>query len=287
MLGELRDDTPSVSLQKKIAAVFSQGHLAVLLLYLGWPDKAETVKQRILTRPRTFTHPLSLADNLYQAAFIEVFHNRVGEVKALSQTILEYACEQGLKWYIPIGQMLHGWATVKEGSVKDGLAELHQGLSTYRATETELSLTFFLAQSADALAAAGLYDQALESVTEGLALAEGTGERYYESELHRLKGELLLKTHGGDSSSLSAQAEAAFQTAVQLSRQQTAKSLELRAAMSLARLWQRQGKTAEALQLLSEIYDWFTEGFDSTDLNETRVLLGELQPLVSTGSLPH
>src|SRR5215471_4000551 len=276
-MGELMHDAPSVSLQKKIAAVFSQGHLAVVLLYMGWPDKAEAVKQSILARKSKVTHPLSQADNLYLAAFVEVFHNRVVEVKALSETILHYAHEQGLKWYVAVGQMLRGWATVKQGAVEEGLAEFSQGLSAYKGSETELSLTFFLALFADALTTAGLCDRAVDSLNEALALAERTGERYYESELHRLKGELILKTNDGEFSSLSAQAEAAFQSAIQVSRRQTAKSLELRAALSLARLWQRQGEPVQAREMLVETYGRFTEGFDTADLGDARALLDVLE----------
>jgi len=196
---------------------------------------------------------------------------------------LQYAHEQGLKWYIAVGQMLRGWATVKDGPVAQGLAEFSQGLSAYKATETELSLTFFLALFADALTTAGLCDQAMDSLNEALALAERTGERYYESELHRLKGELILKTNDSDFSSLSAQAEAAFQSALQVSRQQTAKSLELRAALSLARLWQRQGEPARAGKILAETYGWFTEGFDTADLRDAKALLDGLESTVRSG----
>jgi len=259
------------------------GHLAIVLLYMGWPDKAEAVKQSILARKSKVTHPLSHADNLYQAAFVEVFHKRVVEVGALSETILQYAHEQGLKWYIAVGQMLRGWATVKDGPVAQGLAEFSQGLSAYKATEIELSLTFFLALFADALTTAGLCDQAMDSLNEALALAERTGERYYESELHRLKGELILKTNDSDISSLSAQAEAAFRSAIQVSRQQTAKSLELRAALSLARMWQRQGEPARSRQMLAETYGWFTEGFDTADLRDAKALLDGLESTVRSG----
>ena len=130
------------------------------------------------------------------------------------------------------------------------------------------------------MAGAGLFEQAADSLTEALALAERTGERYYESELHRLKGELILKTHDGNSSSLSAHAEAAFQSAIQISRRQTAKSLELRATVSLARLWERQGKSAQARRMLVEIYGQFTEGFDTPDLRNAKALLDELESRV-------
>ena len=280
-MGELLRDAPNVSLQKKIAAVFSQGHLAVVLLYMGWPEKAEALKQSMLVRQSVVTHPLSHADNLYLAATVEVFHNRIAEVKRLSEVILQYAQEQGLKWYIAVGQMLRGWATVKEDSVEDGLAQLRQGLSAYRATETELSLTFFLALSADALTAAGVFKEAADSLTEALALAERTGERYYESELHRLEGELVLRRHDDDFLSLAGQAEAAFQSAIQVSSRQKAKSLELRATVSLARLWKQQGKSAQAKQVLAETYGWFSEGFEAPDLGDAKALLDELESLAA------
>jgi len=269
-----------VSLQKKIAAVFSQGHLALLLLYLGWPDQAQAMKRITLTRQEEFAHPLSYADNLYHAAFIEVFHNRLEEVRELSETLLKYAAEQGLKWYSAIGLILRGWVAVNEGQTEEGLDQMRSGLDKYRATETKLSLTFYLALLADALSATGRREEGLAVLTEALSLAEQTNERYYEAELHRLKGELLLKAGPGELLVLpgphAAQAETSYHRAIQISRLQGTRSFELRTVASLARLWRRQGKQAGARQALAEVYGRFTEGFDTPDLQEARALLDEL-----------
>jgi predicted ATPase len=125
---------------------------------------------------------------------------------------------------------------------------------------------------AEACGQADQQDDGLRLLAEALAVADNTAERWYEAELYRLKGELLLQC----SVAQPAEAEACFQQALAVARRQQAKSLELRAAMSLARLWQQQGKDAEARELLGSIYGWFTEGFDTADLQEAKALLAEL-----------
>ncbi|HXV81355.1 MAG TPA: hypothetical protein VEG60_15870, partial [Candidatus Binatia bacterium] len=125
---------------------------------------------------------------------------------------------------------------------------------------------------AEAYGKAGRAEEGLSVVARALTRARKTGGRYYEAELHRIKGELLLWQAVPDEE----QAEGCFKKAVEVARSQSAKSLELCAAMSLSRLWQRQGKKDEARRLLAEIYGWFTEGFDTADLNEAKALLGEL-----------
>ncbi|MBI3327044.1 MAG: zinc ribbon domain-containing protein [Nitrospinae bacterium] len=119
-------------------------------------------------------------------------------------------------------------------------------------------------------------EEGLNVLAEALATAHQSGERYYKAELYRLKGELLLRMREGERERGGETAEECFQQALNITRRQQAKSLELRAAMSLSRLWQRQGKRAEARQLLAEIYSWFTEGFDTADLQEAKALLEEL-----------
>ena len=176
------------------------------------------------------------------------------------------------------------------------MALLHQGLTAWRATGTELARPHYLALLAEAYGIVGQPEEGLTAVTEALALVHKTGERRYEAELYRLKGELTLQKAGtrgwgpGASSSspqalslkpqvpsgVAQEAEECFLKAVDIARRQSAKSWELRAVMSLSRLWQRQGKRDEARQMLAEIYNWFTEGFDIKDLQEARALLEEL-----------
>jgi predicted ATPase len=159
--------------------------------------------------------------------------------------------------------------------VEDGIAQIHQGLVTFRATEAEAQQPSWLALLAEAYGWARRAAQGLDAVDEALAIMGKTGERYYEAELYRLQGELLVQE--GEERKALAVAEASFLQTLAVARDQQAKSLELRAAMSLARLWQQQGKRAAAYALLAPIYGWFTEGFATADLQEARTLLAELQ----------
>jgi predicted ATPase len=145
-------------------------------------------------------------------------------------------------------------------------------MAAWRATGAEIAWTFLLIKLAEAYGKAGQAGEGLTALAEALALVNKTGERYFEAELHRLKGELLLQQDAGSGD----EAETCFRQALDVVRCQQAKSLELRAVMSLSRLWQRQGKRNEARQLLAEIYGWFTEGFDTADLQEAKAVLEEL-----------
>jgi predicted ATPase len=156
--------------------------------------------------------------------------------------------------------------------------QMRQGLTAYRTAGAEEMQSYFLALLAEGYGKAGQVENALSALAEALAHVDKTGERFYETELYRLKGELTLqfqvsspRSHGAE-----AEAETCFRKAIKIARKQQAKSLELRAAMSLSQLWQQQGKQAEARQMLAEVYGWFTEGFDTKDLQEAKALLKEL-----------
>src|SRR5262249_6583738 len=150
------------------------------------------------------------------------------------------------------------------GQVKEGIEQIHQGLSAYRATGAELGRPQYLALLAEAHGTIGQPEAGLMALTEALTHADTTGECWYEPELYRLKGALLLR----QSSDNQAEAEYCFQHALAIARDQQAKSFELRTATSLARLWQQQGKPQEAHDFLGPVYHWFTEGFDTADLQE-------------------
>ena len=149
---------------------------------------------------------------------------------------------------------------------------IHQGLADYRAVGAELHRPYFLSLLAGAYEKVGQPEEGLTVLVEALTTVDNTGERHWESELHRQKGELLLKQQGQKV----VEAEECFRKALDTARRQQAKSLELRAAMSLTRLWQQQGNQEKARQMLADIYGWFTEGFDTADLKEAKVLLEEL-----------
>jgi predicted ATPase len=160
-----------------------------------------------------------------------------------------------------------------QGKTEEGIAQIRQIMANKpTAGITNANWPIFYASLVDAYGAAGQIEEGLDMVVEALALVEKTGFRFYEAELRRLQGELLLKQTAPDSR----QAETCLHCAFDLARSQQAKSLELRAAMSLSRLWHQQGKKQDACRLLKKIYGWFTEGFDTPDLQESKTLLEEL-----------
>jgi predicted ATPase len=174
---------------------------------------------------------------------------------------------------LAVGPIMRGWALAMQGQGAEGLTQLCQGLDAYQATGAAFQRPHFLSMLAEVHKSLGQPEAGLTALSEALTLVEKTGERYYEAELHRLKGELLLQHAAPEGP----HAEACFQQALAIARHQQAKSLELRAAMSLSRLWQQQGKRDEARALLAPIYGWFTEGFDTADLQEAKALLEELR----------
>jgi predicted ATPase len=165
-----------------------------------------------------------------------------------------------------------GLLLAQQGQLQAGIAHMQQGWAAYRATGANVRQPMYLAPLAEAYGQAGQVDEGLQVLAEALVYVEQAGERWWEAELHRLKGELLLI----QSSDNRAEAASCFQQALTLARHQQAKSWELRAATSLARLWRQQGKHADAYELLAPVYGWFTEGFDTADLQDARALLAEL-----------
>jgi predicted ATPase len=168
---------------------------------------------------------------------------------------------------------LRGWALAASGHGEEGIRQIQQGLAAYEATGAARDRPYYLALLAEASAQSGQTAKGLEALAEALARLGKSEVQWWEAELHRLRGELLLQHAVAQPE----EAEACFQQALAVARRQQAKSLELRAAMSLSRLWQRQGESHAARELLAPIYGWFTEGFDTADLQEARVLLDELE----------
>ncbi len=186
--------------------------------------------------------------------------------------------EQGFSLLLARGRVYWGWGLAVRGRVEEGLTQIRQGLSANRGTGAELFRPPYLSLLAEAHRKAGQVEEGLSAVAEALIAVHRTGERWYEAELYRLKGELTLQQSKVESprSKVEEEAEAHFHQAIEVAQQQQAKSWELRAATSLARLWQGQGKTTEAHDLLAPVYNWFTEGFDTADLKDAKVLLEEL-----------
>ena len=205
-----------------------------------------------------------------------------------AEAAIALSTEQGFPTWLANSTVLRGWALAAQGQGEEGIAQLRQGLAAHQATGEEIVRSHFLALLAEAYGKVGQPGEGLAVLTEALAMADRTEERFYEAELYRLKGQLTLQKFQVSGSKFQvadprpltpdpqAEAEECFLKAVDIARRQSAKSLELRAVMSLSRLWQQQGKQKDAHQMLAGIYDWFTEGFDTKDLQEAKVLLAEL-----------
>jgi predicted ATPase len=191
------------------------------------------------------------------------------------EVAISMATEHGFALVLGVGPIMRGWALVTEGRAEEGIRQISQGLERYRATGAGFQLPHLLTPLIEAYKKIEQPQEGLAVLAEAQALVETTGERYYEAELQRLKGELLLVQSPDDP----AKSETCFHNALEIARRQHAKSLELRTAMSLARLWQRQGKEGDARQLLNDVFVWFTEGFDTADLRDARTLLNELSAM--------
>jgi predicted ATPase len=176
--------------------------------------------------------------------------------------------------YFAHGLVLRGWTRAEQGQAEEGRAQIASGLEAWRTTGAAVQRPYYLALLAEAYGHSQQAEEALEVVAEALALVAKTGEGWWEAELYRLRGEFLLLQEGKRQTF--EEAESCFHQALEVARRQQAKALELRAALSLSRLWQQQGNRAEAHACLAPIYGWFSEGFDTPDLQEATALLEQL-----------
>ena len=251
---------------------------ALALWLLGYPDQSLKRLQEALTIAQESTHPFSLAFALHVAA--HVYHcRREGEVvQAQAEALMALSHEQGFALREAAGIIYQGWGLAEQGQKEAGIVQLRQGLAAWHGTGAGFNWPYFLSFLAEMYGQVGQAEEGLNLLAEALNAVDKTGDCHYEAELYRLKGELILQSQvQGPKSKVEKEAEDCFLKAIEIARKQQAKSLELRAGMSLARLWQQQGKKTEAHQMLSEIYNWFTEGFDTKDLQEAKALLTELE----------
>ena len=253
-------------------AVLSRAHLARMLLYLGYPDQSRQVINVAIVKAERLRVPVAAANTLALAAYLEAFHRRGQDTLELAAATARHADEHGLPYYAAVATLTRGWALAMQNQQEEGIALIRQGLASSLAIGTRQQHGYFLALLAEALNQAGRVEEGLEELREALEVAEQTKEPFYEAELNRLKGDALMKAGVASHS----EAESCFHRAIEIARQQQAKSFELRAVMSLARLWQQQGKREEGRAILADVYGWFTEGFDTADLKDARVLLDEL-----------
>jgi predicted ATPase len=239
---------------------------------LGYPDQALKRIHAALTLTHTLAHPPSRALSLIFAAYLHQHRQEAQVTQEWAEVLIALATEQGFTFWVVQGTIMRGWALATQGQGEEGITQMRQGLTAWHASGHELERPYFLSMLAEALGNVGQAEAGLALLREALALMAQTEERWDEAELHRLKGELLLQ----QSVENHVEAEACFHHAISIAQSQSAKSWELRAATSLAKLWQRQGKYQDACDLLAPVYAWFTEGFDTADLQEAKALLEAL-----------
>jgi predicted ATPase/DNA-binding winged helix-turn-helix (wHTH) protein len=247
---------------------------AEVLWALGYPDQAVQRCQEALTMAHALEHPWTLAQALRFSAQLHARRREWQGAQSHAEALLTLATEHGFGRYAAMGVFFRGWALTAQGQGSEGIVQMRQGLDASRATGTVLNMPLWLAQLGAAHGQIGQVDEGLHLLAEALAMEDTTGGCYPEAELHRLHGELLHAAYGVRQAE--GAAEACFQQALDIAHCQDAKALELRTAMSLSRLWQQQGKRDQAHQLLAPIYGWFTEGFDTADLQEAKALLTDL-----------
>jgi tetratricopeptide (TPR) repeat protein len=251
-------------------AIGAEDWAALSLWFLGYPDRALAKAQEVLRRVENHVFTLALAQN--QAAVVHVLRREPVAVAELAGAAIEVAAKNGFPYWVAVGNILHGWASAMQGETGDGIAEIQRGLVGCRATRVEMDRPFYLALLAEAHIRDGQPNEAESTLDEAFAMVHNSRTFFYEAELYRLRGNVLMQA-GAESLQ---DVNTCLQQALEAARRYGTLSLELRAAVSLARLWRNQGKHREARDLLSEVYGRFTEGLSTTELSEARAILQEM-----------
>ena len=249
--------------------------LAPTLWTLGFHEAAVRVSDQAIRRARELSHPFTMAFALYFAALLHEFRGDYATCSAHADALVAVAREYTYPFILAAGSIWRGWMRFQAGHREEGLREMREGLEAYAATGAAQKRTYWLGLIARACLEIRDPEGAKAVLTEALELTDTQGVRFYLAELHRLRGRVLLLATPGDDRG----AEAEFRQAIEEAHLQQAKSWELRAAESLARLWQQQGRMDEARAMLSLIYASLPEGFDPADLRDAETLLNELTPI--------
>jgi serine/threonine protein kinase/predicted ATPase len=251
---------------------------ASVLWSLGYPDQATLKSQKMLTAARLINHSFSLVTSLALDSLLQVLRRDIITLERRGKEVYNLAENKSYVAYMGIGVFKIGFVLVYQGQVKEGINKLLQALDIYKITGLRFSLTDLLGSIAEAYGINGDIEKAMDFMEQALTEVQRGGEQYYEVELYRIKGELILmQADKMNREEVEKQAEECFQQSVAIAQRQMAKSFELRSTLSLCRLLQKQSKKEEARQLLTKIYNWFTEGFETPDLIEAKAMLGELK----------
>jgi predicted ATPase len=239
---------------------------------LGYAEQAQQQRAEALALAQQCGDPASLAYAHMYGAVLAQLGRDAATTAAHAEALIAFATAQGLAHRVVHGRLLLGWALAMQGDAAAGVTHLQAGFEGLQRTGHKLYRPYFLGLLAEASGQAGQPEAGVAVLTEAVTLVAATEERWWEAEVYRLRGELLLQLPLPDVS----QADACFQQALDVARRQQAKALELRVTLSLSRLWQQQGKREAAQQVLAPVYGWFTEGLDTADLQEAKALLEAL-----------
>ncbi|MBV8053726.1 MAG: hypothetical protein JO071_00625, partial [Deltaproteobacteria bacterium] len=252
--------------------VNSLGFAGTTLWSLGYADQGLVAAEKGLALASKIGHANTLAGIQSLASMVHQYRRSASSVYQLAEAQRAVSSDHGLSFWLALANIPLGWALAEQGSTDEGIRLIFEGIARYRATGSGVGLPYHFCLLAEACSRARRLDEALEAVKEGLRISEETGGHEHDPELYRLKGELILARGPSDL----AEAQECFEQAIAVGRTQTAKSWELRATTSLARLLAKQDRREEARAMLAEIYNWFTEGFDTADLKGAKALLDEL-----------
>jgi len=253
--------------------VACRSYSALCLWLLGFPDQALARAQDGLALALELKHPFSVVFARCWLAWVSKLRRDVSNVREQAEGALTLATEQGFPIWAAKATIHRGWALTMQHKSGEGVMVLQQGIAAWRATGANAAVPYYCTMLTEAFDFLGDTEDGLKWVGEAQSLTEQTEERWWEAEIYRLRGVLLLR----HSMTAQTEAETWFRRALDVAGRQQAKSLELRAATSIARLWHDQRKYAEARAPLAPVYGWFTEGFDTSDLKEARNLLDELR----------
>ena len=258
-------------------AVSARSNLAQALWLLGYVDQSLRYSEENLAILRSvIDHPYSVAFGLDLAAVVRQYRSDAPATRTLVDEALALSEAHGLVFIDAMASILKGWALAQEGDLAEGTAQMRHGLAAQLATGAELARPYWLCLITEACLESGAALDGLALLDEAEVAVQQTNERYWEAEIHRLRGQLLLAASDPAAPAVVRSAEECYRRALEVARRQGARSLELRAAVSLSRLWQAADRHDEARELLASIYERFTEGLDHPELREAAALLDEL-----------
>jgi len=250
---------------------------ACVLWCLGYPDQGSLLSQKMLTAARLIDHSMNLVACLALDSLTNILRRDYPRLVKQGKEMYDISKEKGFVLFIGAGLFKMAFAFIHQGKVQEGIKNLHQALEVYDATGIGFTRTDLYGSLAEAYGIYGDIEKGMDFMEQALAEVQRGGEQYYEAELYRVKGELILmEADKKNRNEIETEAEECFKQSLKVAQEQMAKSFELRTSVSLCRLLKKQDKKKEAKQLLTKIYNWFTEGFETPDLIEAKTLLEEL-----------